>query len=65
MGAGDLIAPFTLAMSAGVKPSALAGMVAPYPTRGEIVKRLAGGWYSPILFSPRTRRLVSLLKRLA
>jgi pyruvate/2-oxoglutarate dehydrogenase complex dihydrolipoamide dehydrogenase (E3) component len=63
--AGDLIAPFTLAMTAGVKLSALAGVVAPYPTRGEIVKRLAGQWYSPILFSPRTRQLVSLLKRLA
>lgn len=63
--AGDLIAPFTLAMSAGVKLSALAGMVAPYPTRGEIAKRLAGAWYSPILFAPRTRKLVSLLKRIA
>ncbi len=63
--AGDLIGPFTLAMSAGVKLSALASFVAPYPTRGEIVKRLAGQWYSPILFSPRTRRLVSLLKRIA
>ena len=63
--AGDLIAPFTLAMSAGVKLSAIAGMIAPYPTRGEIVKRLAGQWYSPILFAPRTRALVSLLKRLA
>jgi len=63
--AGDLIQPFVLAMSAGVKLSKLAGMIAPYPTRGEIVKRLAGQWYSPILFSPRTRRLVSLLKRLA
>jgi len=63
--AGDLIQPFVLAMSAGVKLSRLAGYVAPYPTRGEIVKRLAGQWYSPILFSSRTRRLVSLLKRLA
>jgi pyruvate/2-oxoglutarate dehydrogenase complex dihydrolipoamide dehydrogenase (E3) component len=63
--AGDLIAPFTLAMTAGVKLSAIAGVIAPYPTRGEIVKRLAGQWYSPILFSPRTRKLVSLLKRLA
>lgn len=63
--AGDLIASFTLAMSAGVKLSALAGVVAPYPTRGEIAKRLAGAWYSPILFAPRTRKLVSLLKRIA
>jgi len=63
--AGDLIQPFVLAMSAGMKLSKLAGYIAPYPTRGEIVKRLAGQWYSPILFAPRTRRLVSLLKRLA
>lgn len=63
--AGDLIGPITLAMSAGVKLSALAGVIAPYPTRGEIAKRLAGAWYSPILFAPRTRRLVSLLKRIA
>ncbi|HEX6867044.1 MAG TPA: FAD-dependent oxidoreductase [Caulobacteraceae bacterium] len=63
--AGDLIQPLVVAMSAGVKLSALAGVIAPYPTRGEIVKRLAGQWYSPILFSPRTRRLVSLLKRIA
>lgn len=63
--AGDLIQPLALAMSAGVKLSKLAGYIAPYPTRGEIVKRLAGQWYTPILFSTRTRRLVSLLKRLA
>jgi pyruvate/2-oxoglutarate dehydrogenase complex dihydrolipoamide dehydrogenase (E3) component len=63
--AGDLIQPLVLAMSAGVKLSHIAGFIAPYPTRGEIVKRLAGQWYTPILFSPRTRRLVSLLKRLA
>jgi pyruvate/2-oxoglutarate dehydrogenase complex dihydrolipoamide dehydrogenase (E3) component len=63
--AGDLIQPLVVAMSAGVKLSALAGYIAPYPTRGEIVKRLAGQWYSPILFSPRTRGLVSLLKRIA
>ena len=41
------------------------GEVAPYPTRGEISKRLAGQWYAPALFSPMTRRLVAVLKRLA
>ena len=40
-------------------------MIAPYPTRGEISKRLAGQWYAPVLFSPMTRRLVAVLKRLA
>lgn len=63
--AGDLIQPLVLAMSARVPLSRLAGMTAPYPTRGEIVKRLAGAWYTPVLFSDRTRRLVSFLKRLA
>ena len=40
-------------------------MIAPYPTRGEIGKRLAGQWYTPALFSDRTRALVSILKRFA
>jgi hypothetical protein len=40
-------------------------MIAPYPTRGEIAKRLAGQFYTPALFSDRTRRLVSVLKRFA
>lgn len=63
-GAGDLILPWTLALGRAVKPSALASVVAPYPTRSEIAKHMAGLIYAPTLFSPRTRRLVSLLKRL-
>ncbi len=39
------------------------GWVPPYPTRGDITRALGSAWYSPVLFSPRTRRLVSLLKR--
>jgi pyruvate/2-oxoglutarate dehydrogenase complex dihydrolipoamide dehydrogenase (E3) component len=62
-GAGDLIQPFVLAMASGLKLRALTGYVAPYPTRGEIVRRLAGAYHTPILFSGRTRFLVSLLKR--
>jgi pyruvate/2-oxoglutarate dehydrogenase complex dihydrolipoamide dehydrogenase (E3) component len=63
--AGDHIHVWALAMSAKLKLSALTGMIAPYPTRGEIGKRLAGKWYTPALFGERTRRLVSILKRLA
>jgi pyruvate/2-oxoglutarate dehydrogenase complex dihydrolipoamide dehydrogenase (E3) component len=63
-GAGDIIHQWVLAMSAGLKLSKLTGMIAPYPTRGELPKRLAGQYYTPALFSPRTRRLVSLLNRL-
>lgn len=62
--AGDLIQPFVLAMTAGIPLRQLASYLAPYPTRGEVVKRLAGAFYSPMLFSDRTRGLVSLLKRL-
>ena len=60
--AGDHIQVWSLALSSGLRLSQLTGMIAPYPTRGEISKRLAGQWYTPTLFSPRTQRVVSLLK---
>jgi len=63
--AGDHIQLWALAMSAGLKLSQVTGMIAPYPTRGELNKRLAGQWYTPALFSSRTRRVVALLKHLA
>lgn len=63
--AGDHIGLWALVLSAGLKLSQVTGMIAPYPTRGEISKRLAGQWYTPTLFSPRTRKVVSVLKRLA
>lgn len=63
--AGDQIFPWALVLSARLKLSALTGAIAPYPTRSEIGKRLAGSWYTPVLFSARTRRLVALLKRIA
>lgn len=59
--AGDLIQPWVLAMSQGLKIGALASMIAPYPTLGEISKRAAGAYYTPKLFSPRIRRLVRFL----
>ncbi len=61
--AGDHIHLWALAMSAGLKLSQVAGAIAPYPTRGEISKRLAGQWYAAALFSSRTRLLASGLKR--
>jgi len=62
--AGELIQPWGLAITAGLKVSALATAVAPYPTLGEASKRAAGSFYTPKLFGDRTRRLVRLLKRL-
>lgn len=64
-GAGDLIHAWTKALATGEKLGSFTAYIAPYPTRGEINKRLAGDWYTPILFAPRTRKLVSLLKRIA
>tara|TARA_R100000005_G_scaffold96082_2_gene80560 strand:+ start:8293 stop:9723 length:1431 start_codon:yes stop_codon:yes gene_type:complete len=59
--AGELIHPWALAISGGLKISAMASYIAPYPTLGEIGKRAAGSYYTPGLFSPRTRALVRFL----
>jgi pyruvate/2-oxoglutarate dehydrogenase complex dihydrolipoamide dehydrogenase (E3) component len=60
-GAGDLILPWALAISQRLKIGALANLIVPYPTRGEAGKRAAGSFFTPTLFSARTRRLVRLL----
>jgi pyruvate/2-oxoglutarate dehydrogenase complex dihydrolipoamide dehydrogenase (E3) component len=62
--AGELLAPIALAMAEKLSVRALTGVVLPYPTRGEIVKRAAGAYFTPTLFSPQTRALVGLLKQI-
>ncbi len=59
--AGELLAPIALAMAEKRSVRSLTGPVLPYPTRGEIVKRAAGAYFTPTLFSPTTRALVKLL----
>jgi len=64
-GAGELIHPWALALSAGLGIKAMADYVAPYPTLGEAGKRAAGAYFTPRLFdNPWVRRLVRLLARL-
>ena len=63
-GAGDLIMPWGLAISQRLKIGAVAKLIVPYPTRGEAGKRAAGAFYTPALFSPRTRRIVRFLAKL-
>jgi pyruvate/2-oxoglutarate dehydrogenase complex dihydrolipoamide dehydrogenase (E3) component len=63
-GAGDLIQMVALAMVGKLSLRALTSVVAPYPTRGEIVKRTASAFYTPVVFGAGARRLVSLLKLL-
>jgi pyruvate/2-oxoglutarate dehydrogenase complex dihydrolipoamide dehydrogenase (E3) component len=62
-GAGELILPWALAISQKLGIGAFANLVVPYPTRGEAGKRAAESFYTPALFSPRTRRLVRFLAR--
>ena len=63
--AGELIGLWALAISARLKISAVAGMIAPYPTLGEISKRAAGAYFSPTLFdNPRLKQVVRLVQRL-
>ena len=62
--AGELISPWILAVSQGLKIGAFANMIAPYPTMGEISKRAAGSYYTPSLFSDKTRFVTGLLRKL-
>ena len=59
--AGDLILPWVMAVGQKMKLSAMAGLVAPYPTLSEISKRAAGSYFTPKLFSGRTRGLIKIL----
>jgi len=61
--AGEGILPWVLALSKGFGLSAMAGVIAPYPTLGEISKRVAGSFYTDKLFSTGTKRLVRFLAR--
>ncbi|MCC9621551.1 FAD-dependent oxidoreductase [Thalassospira sp. MA62] len=62
--AGELISLWGLALSQKMKIGAIAGMIAPYPTLGEVSKRAAGAWYTPKLFSDKTRKFVQMLLKL-
>ena len=62
--AGELIGLWALVLSKGLKMSAVAGMVAPYPTLGEVSKRAASAYFSPKLFdNPFLKQVVRLVQR--
>ena len=61
--AGELILPWVFAVQGKLKVKDMASVIAPYPTLSEITKRAAGSFYTPSLFSDRTRRLVRFLGR--
>ena len=53
-----------MAISQKMKLSAMAGVVAAYPTMSEVSKRAASAYYTPTLFSRGTRTVVNLLSLL-
>lgn len=61
--AGELIQTWVLAMSQKIKIGGVATMIAPYPTMGEVNKRAAGSYYTPSLFSEKTRKIVKFLSK--
>ena len=63
-GAGEMIQPWILAIASGQKIGTMASMISPYPTMGEASKRAAGSYFTPTLFSEKTKRLVRLLLKL-
>ena len=62
--AGELILPWQALIGKKQKISAMAATIAPYPTRSEISKRVAGQYFTPKLFSERTRKIIRLLLKL-
>jgi pyruvate/2-oxoglutarate dehydrogenase complex dihydrolipoamide dehydrogenase (E3) component len=62
--AGELILPWVLAVQKGLSAKDMTGFIAPYPTLGEVSKRVAGAYFAPSLFSDRTRRVVRLMQKL-
>ncbi len=59
--AGELIQCWCLPISKRLKIKDVAGLILPYPTLGEINKRAAGAFYTPSLYSDRTRKIVRFL----
>ena len=54
--AGDLVSEWVAALNGGVKPVTLAAAVHPYPTLGEINKKVAGTYLSSKIFSERIKK---------
>jgi pyruvate/2-oxoglutarate dehydrogenase complex dihydrolipoamide dehydrogenase (E3) component len=62
--AGELIVPWSLAVSSKLKIKAFADTVMPYPTLSETSKRAAVTYYSGLASKPWVRRVVGLLAKL-
>ncbi len=63
--AGELIQSWILPIQKKMKIGAIAGLIIPYPTLGEVNKRAAGSYYTPKIFSERMRAIVRFLLKFA
>jgi pyruvate/2-oxoglutarate dehydrogenase complex dihydrolipoamide dehydrogenase (E3) component len=63
-GAGDLIQPWILALDQGLKISAMASSVLPYPTRGEAGRRAAVNYFQDFASNPALRSVIWLVSKL-
>ena len=61
--AGELIQTWQLAVAKGFKMGDMAGMISAYPTLAEVGKRAAGAYFTPALYSERTRKIVGFLQK--
>jgi pyruvate/2-oxoglutarate dehydrogenase complex dihydrolipoamide dehydrogenase (E3) component len=59
--AGELIHPWVLAMTKGLRISAIAGMVAPYPTLGDANRRAALSYFSNLASNRLVRNVIRLI----
>ncbi len=59
--AGELLLPWSLAITEKISIGKIASAIVPYPTLSEVSKRAAGSYYTDSLFSDRTRKVVRAL----
>ncbi|TNF65903.1 MAG: dihydrolipoamide dehydrogenase [Gammaproteobacteria bacterium] len=59
--AGEMIYPWIMAVNENMKLSRITSIIAPYPSWGDISKRIAGNYYTPLLFSNKMKKLVRFL----
>jgi pyruvate/2-oxoglutarate dehydrogenase complex dihydrolipoamide dehydrogenase (E3) component len=60
--AGELIGTWALALAQGLNIRAFTGIVLPYPTLGELGKRVAIDFFAPGLTSPWVRRIIGWMR---
>jgi len=63
-GAGELVLPWSLAITGKASPWAISGAMVPYPTRSELSKAVAFSAFETRIFGPWPRRWARLLARL-